>query len=135
MKQDLILKLIEMLVSGDSEKADKCETASPESNTNKMDRFIGKYVICRTRNEGVNAGTVLEIGDSYIVLAEAQRLYYHKPNDSTLSWYEGVAVSGLSSDSKIGSKVEKVLSEDFSLTICTSVAKKSIQEHKPNEQN
>ncbi len=101
-----------------------------------LDDYIGKYVIVRTRNEGINAGTVEKISSEGLVISEARRIYYHKPKDKKMSWYEGVAMSGLSSDSKISCTVdEKVIVEDYSLTICTDKAAKLIKNHKGNEQN
>ena len=106
-----------------------------KSTSNLFDRYIGKYVICRTRNEGINAGYVEALDNTGVILKEARRLYYHRPSNQKLSWYEGVALEGLSSDSKIGAPVEKVLVEDYSLTVCSSVAENSIKGMVTNEQN
>ena len=108
---------------------------SGKTQSNLMSAFIGKYVICRSRNEGVNAGKVLAADNTGVVLEDARRLYYHKPLNKNISWYEGVAKSGLSSDSKTGSPVQKVIIEDYSLTICTSEAEMSIREANTNAQN
>ena len=97
-------------------------------------KFIGEYVICRTCNEGINAGFVKEIDRTGIVLEDSRRLYYHEPKDKSLSWYEGVAKSGLSECSKVSSKCTKVICEDYSITICSDEAKKSILEFKTNAQ-
>ena len=105
----------------------------PESHL--LSRYIGKYVICRTRNEGINAGKVIDCDDTGVILEDARRLYYHKPADKSLSWYEGVALEGLSKDSKIGAEVEKVIVEDYSLTVCTEKAEQSIRGAKTNEQS
>tara|TARA_R100000808_G_C2116075_1_gene128675 strand:- start:94 stop:480 length:387 start_codon:yes stop_codon:yes gene_type:complete len=106
------------------------------STTNRdiFSRYVGKYVICRTRNEGINAGKVLELDETGVILEDARRLYYHRPKNKKTSWYEGVAATGLSDDNKIGEPVEKILVEDYSLTICTSEAEKSIREAETNEQ-
>lgn len=98
-------------------------------------RYVGKYVICRTRNEGVNAGKVLALDETGVILEDARRLYYHKPANTKLSWYEGVAIDGLSSESKVGAAVEKILAEDYSLTVCTTTAENSIREAKDHVQN
>lgn len=66
------------------------------------EQFIGKYVIVRSRNEGINAGKVVELDNTGVILEDARRLYYHKPANKELSWYEGVALEGLSNDSKVG---------------------------------
>lgn len=99
-----------------------------------LDSYIGKYVICRSRNEGINAGTVLMIDETGVVLQDARRLYYHKPVNKNVSWYEGVAKFGISSDSKIGTAVEKCIVEDYSLTVCTDEARKSLIGAKDHEQ-
>ncbi len=98
-------------------------------------RYVGKYVICRTRNEGINAGKVLALDETGVILEDARRLYYHKPANTKLSWYEGVAIDGLSSDSKVGPAVEKILAEDYSLTICSDKAEQSIRGARDNEQS
>ena len=105
------------------------------TKSNLFDRYIGKYVICRTRNEGINAGFVIAADETGVILEQARRLYWHRPSKKKLSWYEGVALEGLSSDSKVGAIVEKIIVEDYSLTICTDEAKKSIMEASTNEQS
>ena len=98
-------------------------------------RHIGKYVLVRSRNEGINAGFVVAADETGIVLSEARRIWYHRPADTT-SWYEGVANSGLRSDSKISAAVqEKVIIEDYSITLCTESATESIRRFKAHEQD
>ena len=108
---------------------------SNEKKESLLDRYVGRYVICRSRNEGVNAGTVLKLDETGVILANARRLYFHKPANKDVSWYEGVAKFGLSDDSKVGAAVEKVIVEDYSLTICTEVAKNSLVGAKNHEQS
>jgi len=108
------------------------------ADTTKMSlysRYVGMYVICRTHNEGVNAGKVLALDETGVILEDARRLYYHKPASKSLSWYEGVAIDGLSSDSRVGAAVEKILVEDYSLTVCSDKGEKSIRGAKDNEQS
>lgn len=98
--------------------------------------MIGNYVIVRSRNEGINAGLVTRADETGIVLKEARRLWYHQPKDKSLSWYEGVAVSGVSSDSKLSGPVPiKAIIEDYSVTFCTPAATTSIKEAATNEQS
>ena len=98
-------------------------------------RYVGKYVIVRSRNEGINAGEVVMADETGIVLKEARRVWYHRPADET-AWYEGVANSGLRHDSKISAAVaEKAIIEDYSVIICTESAEKSIRGFKSHEQN
>ena len=108
------------------------------ADTTKMSLYswyVGMYVICRTHNEGVNAGKVLALDETGVILEDARRLYYHKPASKSLSWYEGVAIDGLSSDSRVGAAVEKILVEDYSLTVCSDKGEKSIRGAKDNEQS
>ena len=100
-----------------------------------LSKYVGKYVICRSRNEGVNAGFVKEIDSTGVILDQAQRLHYHKPVNKNMSWYEGVAISGIDSDCRVSEKVEKVIVEDYSLTVCTDTAKDSICSVKTNAQS
>ena len=103
------------------------QVAAPKASR-ITDDLIGKYVIVRSRNEGVNAGYVEAADETGIVLRNARRLWYHKPADASESWYEGVANSGLSPDSKISATVAiKAIIEDYSVTICTKKARASIE--------
>ena len=104
-------------------------SAIPSSSL--LDGMAGKYVLVRSRNEGVNAGYIVKADDTGIILKDARRIWYHKPKDKKLAWYEGVAISGLGDDSKISAPVvEKAIIEDYSITACTEEAKKSIVEYK-----
>ncbi len=95
---------------------------------------IGKYVIVRSLNEGLNAGTVVKADETGIILKNARRLWYIKPKDSSESWYEGVAKVGLHETAKVSSIVsEKIIVEAYSITFCTHTAEISICEKKTNE--
>ena len=99
-------------------------------------RLHGKKVIVRSRNEGVNAGIVVCADETGIELSSCRRLYYHKPADKSLSWYEGVAVSGLGDGSKVSGTIEsKLIIEDYSATICTDKSFESIMNWTPNGQS
>lgn len=101
-------------------------SASPKSDM--LQKYVGKYVIVRSRNEGINAGYVKEIDETGVVLAQARRIWYHKPADKSAAWYEGVSIYGLSNDSKVSIPVDmKVIVEDYSLTICSPTAEGSIK--------
>lgn len=98
--------------------------------------MIGKYVIVRSSNEGINAGTVKLADETGVVLTNARRIWYHRPSDKNESWYEGVARSGVSSDSKLsGSVAEKAIIEKYSMTLVSDTARVSIQEAKTHAQN
>lgn len=131
MNTDDLIKIIEVIKAVQSSDSTKAESTKGGLRS----RYVGKYVICRSRNEGVNAGKVLALDETGVILEDARRLYYHKPKDKDLSWYEGVAKTGLSDDSKIGVAREKMLSEEYSLTVCTDVAEKSIRGAKEHEQS
>lgn len=110
--------------------------STSQQNTGIAHSMVGKFVIVRSHNEGINAGEVIAADDTGVILKKAIRIWYHKPKNKNMSWYEGVALSGLSLDSKTSPAVEeKMIIEDYSITTCTEEAKKSIQEHKPNAQN
>jgi hypothetical protein len=99
-------------------------------------RMIGKKVIVRSRNEGINAGIVVVADDTGVELKDCRRIYYHRPKDTSLSWYEGVASTGLGSSSKVSGTVEsKAIIEDYSMTLCSDDAFKSIMEFTPNAQS
>ncbi len=99
-------------------------------------RMIGKKVIVRSKNEGINAGIVVLADETGIELQDCRRIWYHRPKDKTLSWYEGVAMSGISSNSKVSGTVKtKVIIEDYSITECSYDAFKSIMEFTPNAQS
>lgn len=104
-------------------------------NSEIHSRHIGHYVLVRSRNEGINAGFVVAADETGIVLSEARRIWYHRPADET-AWYEGVANSGLRHDSKISAAViEKVIVENYSITVCSAEAEKSIRGFKAYEQD
>ena len=105
-----------------------------QKKSNLFDRYIGKYVICRSRNEGVNAGYVVQADETGVILKDARRLYYHRPVNKNVSWYEGVAKYGLSDDSKTATAIEKIIIEDYSLTVCTKEAEESIKNAKESGQ-
>lgn len=129
------MKLDDITIGEAKKLASMFGTNTLTSTSSLYDRYIGKYVIVRSRNEGINAGKVIEADNTGVILEEARRLYYHKPANKDLSWYEGVALEGLSKDSKIGAEVEKLIVEDYSITVCTKEAEKSIRGAKTNAQS
>jgi len=111
---------------GESQASDPSNMRAP---------WIGKYVICRSLNEGVNAGKVLALDDTGVIIEDARRLHFHHPDDRSLSWYEGVAASGLGSDSRVSSPQLKLITEDYSLTLCSEQAEQSIRNYPTNQQS
>ncbi len=123
------------LTIGQAKELNSLFGANAKIESDIRSSFIGLYVICRSRNEGINAGKVLKADETGVILEDARRIYYHKPLDKNKSWYEGVANSGLSSDSKISGETLKAISEDYSLTVCTPQAERSIRDAKENQQS
>lgn len=98
--------------------------------------MIGKPVIVRSDNEGINIGIVELADDTGVVLKNCRRLYYHIPKDPKLSWYEGVAMSGLNVHSKVSGTVNrKVIVEKYSMIECKKEIYKEILAFIPNAQN
>ena len=127
LSNESLLEILKAIIGGQS--------STGQAGGNIYQSWVGKYVICRSRNEGVNAGVVKQVDETGVVLEEARRLYYHKPVNKNVSWYEGVAKTGISSDSKVGTAVTKVIAEDYSLTECSQEAQSSIRQAKDNEQS
>lgn len=104
---------------------------SASKSDSMFQAYIGRYVIVRSRNEGINAGYVEFASDKGIMLREARRIWWYKPADSSQAWYEGVANSGVSEDSKLSPIVRsKLIVEDYSITDCRPEAIDSIRECK-----
>ena len=114
------------------------QSLGADSTTDKQSiaiSMVGKYVIVRSRNEGINAGVVKQADETGVILEDARRIWYHKPKDKSVSWYEGVAQTGLSNDSKVSCQVtEKAIIEDYSLSVCSAEAEESIRGIKSHEQ-
>lgn len=124
------LKMFMEVFANETPEANNVEACGVASS------MIGKYVIVRSRNEGINAGEVVAADDTGVVLKNARRLWYHKPAVKTESWYEGVANHGLSDDSKVSGVVsEKVIIEDYSMVACADVARQSIEAAVANAQS
>ena len=110
------------------------QTFPDKEHSTILNEAIGKYVIIRSRNEGINAGLLVRADETGCVLSDARRIWYHKPKDSKTAWYEGVANSGLDSSSKISCPVEqKYIIESYSVTICSKKAANSIKGCKSHE--
>ena len=101
----------------------------PSSQDELLAGMIGKYVIVRSRNEGINAGEVVAADGTGVILKDARRIWYHRPADTSMAWYEGVAVSGLCEGSVVSTTVpQKAVIEDYSITVCSEVGEASIRE-------
>lgn len=88
--------------------------------------FVGKYCIVRSLNDGINSGYVDAFNQYGVLLRQARRCWYHLPSDKLLAWYEGCAIVGLAPESKLSAPVDcKLIMENYVLTRCTEMAKKS----------
>lgn len=139
MLSNLVTTLQELEKTLENKNADEVEIKMPsETPSGDAPRDVGEskstltfpideYVIIRSYNEGINAGYLEEADETGCVLREARRLRYHEPKDKSLSWYEGVSLSGLSSDSTTSPPaLKKVILENYSITLTTEEAKESI---------
>ncbi len=129
---------IDELTLGQIKQLQNLLSVQQQSKSNNFigNEAIGKYVIVRTRNEGLNAGYVKALDETGIILTEARRIWYHKPAEKSQCWYEGVANLGLDKSSKLSAPVEqKIIIEDYSITFCSKKAEKSIKEIANYEQN
>ena len=98
-------------------------------------RHKGKSVIVRSRTEGVNFGVLMEADETGCVLRSARRIHRPVTKNGQDSWYEGVANNGLDYDrARISAAVEeKIIIEDYSVTLCTESAAKNISDMPSNK--
>ena len=135
MKTPKTIKVGNVVYVREDNKRQK-ETVNFTEKSSLASIMIGKKVIVRSRNEGINSGIVVNADETGVELKDCRRIWNHKPKDKNLSWYEGVAVSGISDDSKISGVVpKKVIIEDYSLTLINDAAFETIMALKPNAQN
>jgi len=91
MKKELILKLVEMLVSGD-------ETQEAEVKSEKQDHhpLKGEMVIVRAKDAGVHFGELVSVSGRCVTLNKSRRMYqWWSAKEMTLS---AVALYGLNLD-------------------------------------
>ena len=132
----------EITMTIDDEKVDYVRKDCVETSVINFDKtsslagcMVGKEVLIRSRNEGINCGIVEAADETGVILKNARRLWYHKPDGSD-SWYEGVSKLGISVDSEVSCTViRKAIIEDYSITECTKTAYNSIMEKKPHAQS
>lgn len=91
-----------------------------------MDFQMGKKVIIRTYTAGVWFGTLSEKDGKEVILNNARRMWYWKAKESiSLS---GVAVHGITGDSRIAPAIEGVWLEAIEILPLTVEAITSIEE-------
>lgn len=95
--------------------------ASPAPTIHPADQLIGQFVIVRSRDSGVHAGTLASIQDRTVRLTGSRRLWYWKAaKGHTLS---GVALHGLdASASKIAGELREIAILDACEIIPTTAA-------------
>jgi len=96
--------------------------SAPPAISNGM---TGKYVIVRCRDAGVHAGVLESYNGRECVLNESRRLWYWKAANG--AFLSGVAVHGLSKESKVGDPIRVHLTENCEIIKCSDVAEKSIR--------
>ena len=120
MKNELILKLLEMLVSDNNQ-----EKQTIQENKTASTSLLGEYVIIRTYSAGVWAGFLKEKVKNEVYLTDARRLYYW-------SNIEGISLSGISLNglkketSKICAPVPIVWLKAIEIIPCSKKAQESI---------
>lgn len=134
MNSKLIYALLAELMNSSEEEINKDKTNVNEVVTNNsvlkgIENLIGQYVIIRTRNEGLNCGFLESADETGCVLTKARRIYKSISKDKTLSWYEGVSVSGLCEKDGIISGIvdKKIIIEDYSITTVSLVAQSNLE--------
>jgi len=95
--------------------------ASPAPTSHPADQLMGQFVIVRSRDSGVHAGTLVSVQDRTIRLTGSRRLWYWKAaKGHTLS---GVALHGLDpAVSKIAGEVGEIVILDVCEIIPTTPA-------------
>lgn len=96
---------------------------APVTIDNKM---VGKYVIVRCKDAGVHAGVLESYNGREAVLTESRRLWYWKCHKG--AFLSGVAVHGLSDESKLGAPLSRIhLTETCEIIECSAESEKSIR--------
>jgi hypothetical protein len=91
---------------------------------------IGKWVLVRSINEGVNFGLVEEADETGIVLTNARRLWSLFSDRDEPAWYEGVSIVGPATNSNLTAKAsKKIILEDYSITFCSDEAIEKLKNH------
>jgi len=131
----VLKKLVEETIIKLLSTDDSISTQDADPTMAFYQSMVGKYVIVRDRNEGINFGKLHTVCKDGVILEDAQRIFRIVSNDKKLSWYEGVAKSGLCPEnSKISGKVEKklIIAENFSITLVSESASEQILGVAPN---
>ncbi len=108
MKEELLMKLLEMLISSDESKEAPLPRAKSEGELGKS--LIGKPVIIRCRGAGVHFGTLVGFSGTTVELGNSRRMWrWHSASENTLS---GVSRCGINQEK---SKIQGVIAETIIL--------------------
>ena len=94
--------------------------------------LTGSYVIVRSRDSGVHAGTLMSVDGRTVVLEDSRRLWYWvAAKEHTLS---AVSLHGLGDGCKIASQVERIdVLDAFEIILAISAARTSIEGYKSHD--
>ena len=94
--------------------------------------LAGSYVIVRSRDSGVHAGTLVGVDGRTVVLESARRLWYWvAAKEHTLS---AVSLHGLGDGCKIASQVERIdVLDACEIIPATSAARTSIEGYRSHD--
>lgn len=105
MKEQLLMKVLEMLLNSDSENAE--EATQPESKKTLYQMHVGEYVLIRTYSAGVHFGKLIKREGKEALLDEARRIW---------SWDGAFTLSKIVSDgvgsAKISTRVNGFLTTE-----------------------
>jgi hypothetical protein len=126
MKEQLLIKVLEMLVSKDEESTEKSGQAGSD--------MIGQEVVIRTYSAGVWFGTLEEKSRNEVILKDARRMW---------RWWAAKSISlsavvkyGINQEkSKIAPSIEKVWLEAIEIMPIYGVPAKSIRDAEEVEQS
>jgi hypothetical protein len=73
MKEQLLMKVLEMLLNSNSENAEG--NTQPESKKTLEQMHVGKYVLIRTYSAGVHFGRLIRREGKEVLIDEARRIW------------------------------------------------------------
>lgn len=104
----------------------------PEVKASSAHDLAGSYVIVRSRDSGVHAGTLVSVDGRTVALEASRRLWYWvAAKEHTLS---AVSLHGLGDGCKIASEVERIdVLDACEIIPATSDARTSIEGYKSHD--
>lgn len=120
MKEQLVLKILELLLNSDSNDVKMIDN-SAESKSHMM---VGEYCVVRTYSAGVHVGEVTSVNGTEVILSNSRRIW--KWSDAfTLS---ELSQNGVGNNSKIAVPVPTlVLTEAIEIIPCSTRAAEKIK--------